>query len=279
MFNLDKECQDLLSELQRRMGRNLMGFQQIETAFKILLPNMHIAGTQEAAGSKHQINQMTLGGLKGKYLSCLNIESESPSVEGSVIQEFYETNLKKLVDSRNQLVHKFFHIPGIDTLSKEGLENGLRYLDQQFYEAMTFYKEDIAPQLLFWLWKYSENNPHIAEEIQPLCKLLDSFLEKACTIKVYDRDYIEIINLLKLAEHNTPKIESMTSLARAGKFIKTKAPEFNPKQYGQKTLKAILLATGMFEIRELVHKNGKTVLYRTKPSSKNSEYYVFPKET
>jgi len=52
MFNLDKECQDLLSELQKRMGRNLMLFQGIELSFKTLLPNMRIAETQETAGSK-----------------------------------------------------------------------------------------------------------------------------------------------------------------------------------------------------------------------------------
>lgn len=277
MFNLDKECQDLLSELQKRMGRNLMFFQFIESQFKILLPNMYIAGTQETAGPKDRITQMTLGQLMKEYLACLNIKSGSPLTEDSVIQEFYRTELKKIVDSRNQLVHHFSYVPGVDIYTKKGLESGLRYLDQQYREAATFLK-DIAPLLLFWWEKYSENNPQIAGEIQPLCELLWPFVKDSCVVEIYDRDYTEIISLLQSAEQATPKTEGMTSLARAGAFIKTKNPQFNPKQYGQKTLKAILIATRMFEIHELPHENGngKTVLYRTKPLSSNSEHYIFP---
>ncbi|MFZ1641197.1 MAG: OST-HTH/LOTUS domain-containing protein, partial [Candidatus Contendobacter sp.] len=118
----------------------------------------------------------------------------------------------------------------------------------------------------------------VTEEIQLICELLRQFVNDSCTIKVYDMDYADIISLLKSAEHATPKIEDMTSLTQAGQFIKTRSPEFNPNQYGQKNLKGVLIATGIFEIRELSHKNGngKTVLYRTKPLSSSREYYVFP---
>ena len=277
MFNLDKECQELLNKLQQRMGRNLMLFGAIESSLKLMLPYMHIVGSWETVDQKDKINLMTLGVLTKKYLDCLDIKSESTLIEDSVVQEFYKTEFKKIVDFRNQFVHGFFNIPGIDTYTKKGLENGLIYLDQQYDEVATFHKENTAPILLIILELYKDSNPQqVTEEIHMLCELLKWFAKGSCT--VYDRDYTDIISLFQSAEQAIPKIEDMTSLAQAGNFIKAKNPEFDLKRYGQKNLKGVLIATGMFEIRELSHKNGngKTVLYKTKPLSSSCEYYVFP---
>ncbi|MFO1423939.1 MAG: OST-HTH/LOTUS domain-containing protein [Candidatus Competibacteraceae bacterium] len=272
MIRLDKECQELLNKLQQYMGRNLMLFNAIESSLKLMLPYTNIEGSQESVGSKDKINVMTLGALIKKYLGCLKIKSGSTFVEDSVIQEFYKKEFKKIVDSRNQLVYTFFTIPGIDTYTKKGLENGLHYLDQQYHEVVTFHKENTAPILLIQLELYREINPQVTGEIQQLCELLSQFAEGRCT--VYDRDYTDIIDLLQSAEQALPKIKGMTSLSQAGQFIKTKNPNFNPNLYERKNLKSILIDLDLFEILEIPHKNGnaKTVLYRTKPLSSSCEY-------
>jgi hypothetical protein len=76
----------------------------------------------------------------------------------------------------------------------------------------------------------------------------------------------QIVKLLRLAELKTEKINDMTSLSLAGQFIKNQSPECTPKKYGIKTLKGILKASGLFEIKEN-QKNTKgnlLVLYKSK---------------
>lgn len=57
-----------------------------------------------------------------------------------------------------------------------------------------------------------------------------------------------IVKLLRLAEQHTAKIEGLTLLSNAGNFIKSKAPELAAKAYGMKTLKEILLVSGLFDV-------------------------------
>jgi hypothetical protein len=72
----------------------------------------------------------------------------------------------------------------------------------------------------------------------------------------------QIVKLLRLAETNTDKIGDMTSLTRAGEFIKSQDPECTPKKYGIKTLKGVLKVSGLFEIID--SQNGVCVLYKSK---------------
>lgn len=54
----------------------------------------------------------------------------------------------------------------------------------------------------------------------------------------------------------------MTSLARAGEFIKSQDPDCTPKKYGIKTLKGVLKASSLFEITE--NHNSVLILYTSK---------------
>ena len=78
-----------------------------------------------------------------------------------------------------------------------------------------------------------------------------------------------IVQLLKLAEHETEPLDGMTLLSRAGQFIRKSAPEFSPRRYGLKRLTDVLLASGLFEVdlRANDDAGGVTVLYRSVDSA------------
>lgn len=73
----------------------------------------------------------------------------------------------------------------------------------------------------------------------------------------------KIVKLLCLAELNTEKIGVMTSLTRAGEFIKKQDPDCIPKRYGIKTLKGVLKASGLFEVIESQNGESSSVLYKS----------------
>lgn len=71
--------------------------------------------------------------------------------------------------------------------------------------------------------------------------------------------WARIVKLLRLAEQHTAKVEGLTLLSNAGNFIKRKAPDLAVKAYGMRTLKEILLVSGLFDV--FVSERG-TVAYR-----------------
>ncbi len=57
-----------------------------------------------------------------------------------------------------------------------------------------------------------------------------------------------IVKLLRLAEQHTQTVDGMMLLSRAGQFIKGQAPDLSANEYGLKTLKEILIASGLFHV-------------------------------
>lgn len=68
-----------------------------------------------------------------------------------------------------------------------------------------------------------------------------------------------IVKLLRLAERHTHQVNGMTLLSRAGNFIKSRSPDVTVQTYGLKTLKEILIASGLFHV--VISEDG-TVSYR-----------------
>lgn len=132
----------------RRVGRNLVIFQQIEHFLKFLLSSHRSSGTAETlhANVKAQaecISTKTLGILVEKYKTEIlhDAGEEIPEVERpagwfsfsyrlSVDKEFLEslhTDLKVMTDERNALVHHF--LPRWQPGSEEVMTEALAYLD------------------------------------------------------------------------------------------------------------------------------------------------------
>ena len=132
----------------RRVGRNLVIFQQIEYFLKFLLSSHQHSGTAETLQAKAQaecISTKTLGILVEKYKTEIlhDAGEEVPEVERpagwfsfsyrlSVEKEFLDSlhnDLKVMTDERNALVHHF--LPRWQPGSDEAMAEALAYLDTQ----------------------------------------------------------------------------------------------------------------------------------------------------
>lgn len=118
----------MLDEIHRRIGRNLVRFQEIEFAFKFCLPYMHPKGSKLGVDALRQfqkaVRRKMLGELIGAFEEC-----------GEIPEGFFTQELKKTVDARNELIHYLFELPCVDLLSSAGGESLNRYLDEQFQAA------------------------------------------------------------------------------------------------------------------------------------------------
>lgn len=123
--------------------------------------------------------------------------------------------------------------------------------------------------LVFLRENYAESNPKIELLYNQLkADIISSGVEYINLFNPSETTWenTKIVKLLRLAETNTDKIGDMTSLARAGEFIKSQDSECTPKKYGIKTLKGILKASGLFEITESQdsQQNSIFILYKSK---------------
>lgn len=152
LTSLPKSTQD---EVLRRVGRNLLLFQQIEHCLKFLLSNHKWGGTAKTVKTNLQrqakdVSKKMLGQLTEKYATDVLkdageevAEEESPadwftfSFRISVDTEFIEStrrDLKVVTDERNELVHHFLHRWQPD--SPEKMADALAYLDTQRERAL-----------------------------------------------------------------------------------------------------------------------------------------------
>ena len=227
-----------------------------------MLPYIHIPNSTEQdidvfRKKREKVKSQTLGCLVNDFLDSVDYN-----------QKYFADNLKQIVKERNKLVHNF----GVNRLNtEEGCRTCIINLETQRREAYDFYKNIqllMFSVLLLLRDNYGESNPKI-----------DSLYKKMKSNLFTKSEYIDfsnpsetiwentkIVKLLRLAEVNTDKVGTMTSLARAGTFIRKQDPECTPKNYGIKTLKGILKVSGVFEVIEEqdIEQNNTNILYRSK---------------
>ncbi|PHM05889.1 OST-HTH/LOTUS domain-containing protein, partial [Nostoc sp. 'Peltigera malacea cyanobiont' DB3992] len=142
----------------------------------------------------------------------------------------------------------------------------------QYQETVYFYKSIklfVFSVVIFLRENYAESNPKTELLYQQLkAEIISSGVEYINLNNPSETAWenTKIVKLLRLAETNTDKTADMTSLARAGKFIKNQDPKCTPKKYGINTLKGVLKASGLFEITESqdTRKNSTFILYKSK---------------
>ncbi len=249
---------DLFNEVSKKIGVNILLFQQIERILKFLLPFMYAPNSDEKKDVRkyrEKVKSQTLGNLINSFIESVDYDPD-----------YFSEYLKKIVEERNKLVHHFGGSKGLNILNtEEGCRACIADLEAQRKEAFSFYR-DLQLYTLSLLWflreDYGESNPE-----------LDSLYKKLKTTVIGEVSYInlcdpsdtvwentQIVKLLRIAELRTDKVGDMTLLARAGKFIKNQAPECTPKSYGIKTLKGVLKASNLFEIKS----QDGSILYKSK---------------
>jgi len=122
-----------VDDLHRRIGRNLVRFQQIEQSLKFCLPYMHPNGSALGAEAfrvyRNAVASKTLGPVVAEFADATDIP------EG-----FFSQPLNSVVKARNELVHHLNRIPGIDLMSASGGVDLAQYLDKQFEAASDLYE-------------------------------------------------------------------------------------------------------------------------------------------
>lgn len=262
-------------EVLRRIGRNLVIFQQIEQFLKLLLANHKNAGTPAnyAANLQKQtecINKKMLGHLVEKYgTEVLQDAGEQvPDAErpdnwfvfsfrvcGDT--EFVETmrrDLKLMTDERNDLVHHF--LPRWKPGNDDVLNEALAYLDAQ--------REKVRP-----MHEHLRNN---VRHLHESANVLSDFIASPEYEKQTELMWLQASPLVRLfcdVATQYHRRDGWTYLAQAGDLAAKELPDelkALKERYGFKTLKRLLVGSEMFEIFDEPMENGAfRTLYKVRP--------------
>ena len=259
-------------ELLRRVGRNLVVFQQIEYLLK------HLTTHSAVAGPIHRIPEIiqaraavagrkTMGTLAGDLLE--NVLGAPPDAQppaeidqpwaclGSSIDSNAEwvdnldRELRALVYARNELIHHF--LPRWESAIDGDADDSLAYLDAQWDEA-----KRMLERLYLWTRSMDIVRMQAAEfwaspEAEQQIEL--AFLRSS-----------PLAVMLGEIAMQTAREDGWTLLSAAGQSIKQSAPLELQKlraRFGHANLKGVLLATGVFDVVDEPTPGGGTrTIYR-----------------
>lgn len=259
-------------EVLRRVGRNLVIFQQVEQALKFLTTHarFHAPASQFAARfDKHAeaIRKKTMGDLAGRLVDTVLQPDEDDDAPENISEAWFgfgftietdaesvarhELELKELVDHRNELVHHF-----------------LPY----WHNAV----DGNADAALSWLDTQREATVALLERLQGWVRTLDTARKEHAAYMLSPKGQHEIeltvlrssrlVAMLGQIAMQTPRSDGWTVLSSAGHLVKREAPEELDdlrKRFGHPNLRAILLATELFDVVDEATTGGGTrTIYR-----------------
>lgn len=244
-------------EVFRRVGRNLLLFQQIEHFLKFLLANHKGGGTTETYQVNQQvqtdcINKKMLGHLVEKYGNeLLQVAGKDVPEEdrpagwvsycfqisgGTEFVESMRRSLKLMTDERNELVHHF--LPRWQPDSSEKMTETLAYLDAQ--------SEKVLPM--------HEHLKNTVTRMQASTRLLSNFMASPEYEKQSELMWLQaspLVNLLRDVATRYPRKDGWTYLAQAGDLAAKEMPEVLKglkERYGFKSLKKLLVGCETFDV-------------------------------
>ena len=267
--------EDFVNEVLRKVGRNIVLFQQLEALLKFVVANGSLSGfASELNMLKRQqadkVNKHTMGTLVGQNVESSSPEFENSSPERQEIDEaffsfsfrvecdadYYQTRketLAQMVSERNDLVHHL--LPRFDTTSEESCEALGKELDTQ--------SENIRLEI--------KRLQATAEALNDGRKQLADFLQSKEGQKELKLSFLRQSRLvLMLGDIATQmsREDGWTLLNIAGQLVKEHAPEEleqMKEMHGYNSLKKLIQASEIFDIYdEATKKGGTRVLYRLK---------------
>ncbi|QPK64869.1 hypothetical protein IVG45_08000 [Methylomonas sp. LL1] len=281
------ELEDLRREVQRKLGRNVISFQQIEHMLKHMLIHQDIK-VWDAQGKmqsnleerKNTFANQTLGNVAKHFVENVFSTFEQDDDNQSVAEEiskfhmsftrgpmlcdedFYnqrKNELAALIAERNDLIHHF--LPKWNFGNYESLKAAEQYLDQQ--------RERVHPEL--------ELIKSIAQKFDERGKQLVEYFKSDEGRKELElsllRDTRHIASLVVFAIRRK-RDDGWAVLDAARVFIHQNVDEswlveeltWITKRHGCKTLREIADKSEYFQIcEEATNKGGVRILYRVKP--------------
>jgi hypothetical protein len=259
-------------EVLRRVGRNLVIFQQVEHALKFLTTHarFHAPASQFAERfAKHaeSIGKKSMGDLAGKLTGTVLMQDERDATPDAIDEAWFgfrftietdaesvarhEAALKELVDRRNELVHHF--LPRWQAAVGGDAETALAWLDVQRGAAIS-----MLDRLQGW-----------ARTVETARKEHAAFLASDEGARQMDLLFLRssrLVVMLGQIAMATPRADGWTLLASAGQLIKREAPDELQDlrtRFGHATLKAVLQATELFGVvDEALPGGGTRTIYR-----------------
>jgi len=264
-----------VDDVLRKVGRNVVLFQQLEQLLKFVVANGSLSGfASELNALKKQkaekVSKQTMGALVGQYVENSNPESGSLSNEPAEIDEaylsfsfriecdegYYESKkeaLAQLVSERNDLIHHL--LPRFDSSSAESCEVLGKELDAQ--------SENIRLEI--------KNLRSTAEALNEGRKQMADFLQSAEGRKELELSFLRQSRLLLMLGDITTQMGlegGWVLISTAGSLVKEHAPEEleqMKERHGYSSLKKLILASEVFDIKEEeTPKGGLRHLYRLK---------------
>lgn len=277
----DTEIEQSRNEVFRKIGRNVLNFQNLERKLKFLIANGQIAGYASELEAKREryaatVQKQTMGALVGAFVeNTLTAQGDAATDSSSCPEELTEPylsfrfsletsaaeyedrkqSLASIVADRNDLVHHFG--TRFDLTSIAGCVDAGQYLEQQrdrFLPAFRYLSSAI-------------------DAMQDLQKRYTEFLASEDGKKQLDLLWLRQSRLVLLLGEIAAQVarpDGWTLLSIAGQRLRQHAPEDMvalQEKYGHKTLKGLVLATELFDINEEpTERGGIRVLYRIKPN-------------
>ncbi len=265
------QLDELVQDIFRKIGRNVVLFQQIEQALKHIASNTFSSYGSELdkklENHRKCIQKKTLGQLVGNY--PLKVEGEEEpetyvdedrmepyaSFSFSIVgNETFVLNRKQalanLVEDRNNLVHHLLN--NYDLNSIESCHNLSEFLDQQAEKLRLEIKQfNVSIDFLTQMKSKFLNSNELAR-----------LLVEATSYQTY----LKII-LSEIAV-DLARPDGWTCMSHAANILKTQASEELQelrKSLEHKTLKSFMMASDLFEFKmEVTPKGGERMLYRLK---------------
>jgi len=264
-----------VDDVLRKVGRNVVLFQQLEQLLKFVVANGNLSGfASELSTLKKQqtekVSKQTMGALVGQYVESSNPDSGSLSNEPEEIDEaylsfsfriecdegYYESKkeaLAKLVSERNDLIHHL--LPRFDTSSVKSCEVLANELDAQ--------SKNICLEI--------KNLKAMAEALNDGRKEIADFLQSEEGRKEFELSFLRQSRLLLMLGDITTQMGlegGWVLISTAGSLVKEHAPEELAQMkeiHGYSSLKKLILASEVFDIKEEeTQKGGVRHLYRLK---------------
>jgi hypothetical protein len=274
---MNPDLDDLRNEVLRKIGRNVVLFQQFEVMLKLLVTHGRFSGYArdlEDIKKQHKAKVMkqTLGQVSGQFLE--NTHGEYPETDDELPElkekgghisfsfriesdeEYYlktKENLAKIVKERNDLIHNFPLNFNLDKIEK--LKEAEHYLDVQ--------KESLLPEhdkVKQYLQVLDEGSKEIAKLI------VSGEAERLWKLDELRQEYVVLLlgRIIEVAK----RVDGWTLVVHAGQLLHKNAPDQLKevkKKYKCKTLKDLILMTEIFDFEEEpTSKGGRRAFYRFK---------------
>ncbi|MGZ8097178.1 MAG: hypothetical protein ACXWUD_13140 [Methylosarcina sp.] len=284
-MDVNLELENLIKEVQRKLGRNVLLFQQIEHMLKYMLAYQDVSFWKSNDGlksnleeRKNRVSKLCLGQIAKEYIGNTFSFADEVSKEQSEQRDdaffmgikndpiicdidFYnqrKDELTALIAERNDLIHHF--LPKWNFKQYESVSAAEKYLDQQRERTLPEYEF-----LTSLIQNFHDSRKQIAEYIRS--DEYHKFLELS-----FLRDSQHVAGLYEFAT-TRKRDDGWAVLGGAGLYIREKISEDFladelaniKKKYGCKTLKEIALKSEYFDIRdEPTEKGGVRIIYQIK---------------